>query len=83
MTGIDRFHCVAKAFDTVPHNRLRHKLQWYGIVGNTYQWISSFLSDRHQKVFVDVLFDSVPVVSAVAVVMVSAETPSERAHAPN
>ena len=28
---------IAKAFDTVPHNRLRHKLQWYGIIGNTYQ----------------------------------------------
>ena len=44
---------IAKAFDTaaVPHNRLRHKLQWYGIyiVGNTYQWISSFLSDRHKS----------------------------------
>ena len=43
------FMDIAKAFDTVPHNRLRHKLQWYGIVGNTYQWISSFLSDHHQK----------------------------------
>ena len=27
------FMDIAKAFDT----RLRHKLQWYGIVGNTYQ----------------------------------------------
>ena len=57
---------IAKAFDTVPHNRLRHKLQWYGIIGNTYQWISSFLSDRHQKVVIDnVSSDSVPVVSGV------------------
>ena len=56
---------IAKAFDTVPHNRLRHKLQWYGIIGNAYQWISSFLSDRHQKVVIDnVSSDSVPVVSA-------------------
>ena len=39
---------IAKAFDTVPHNRLRHKLQWYGIVGNIYEWISSFLRDRYQ-----------------------------------
>ena len=57
---------IAKAFDNVPHNRLRHKLQWYGIIGNTYQWISSFLSDRHQKVVIDnVSSDSVPVVSGV------------------
>ena len=27
---------IAKAFDTVPHNRLRHKLQWYGIIGNIF-----------------------------------------------
>ena len=56
---------IAKAFDTVPHNRLKHKLQGYGIVGNTYQWISSFLSDRHQKVVIDVSSYSVPVVSGV------------------
>ena len=40
---------ITKAFNTVPHKRLRLKLQWYGIVSNTYRWISSFLSDRHQK----------------------------------
>ena len=27
----------AKAFDTVPHNRLKLKLQWYGITGTTFQ----------------------------------------------
>jgi len=32
----------------VPHKRLKLKLQWYD---NTYQWISSFLSDHHQKVY--------------------------------
>ena len=47
------FMDIAKAFDTVPHNRLRHKLQWYGIAGNTYQSISSFLSDHHKKVVID------------------------------
>jgi len=31
------FMDIAKAFDTVLHQRLRLKLQWYGIVGNTYQ----------------------------------------------
>ena len=60
------FMDIAKAFDTVPHKRLRSKLQWYGIVGNTYQWISSFLSDRHQKVVIDnVSSHSVTVVSGV------------------
>jgi len=57
---------IAKAFDTVPHKRLKLKLQWYGIVDNTYQWISSFLSDCHQKVVIDnVSSDSVSVVSGV------------------
>ena len=41
---------IAKAFDTVPHNRLKLKLQWYGITGTTFQWISSFLAMRHQRV---------------------------------
>ena len=60
------FMDIAKAFDTVPHKRLRCKLQWYGIVGNSYQWISSFLSDHHQKVVIDnVSSDSVPVVCGV------------------
>ena len=57
---------IAKAFDTVPHNRLRHKLQWYGIGGNTYQWISSFLSDRYQRVTIDnISSDLVAVTSGV------------------
>ena len=66
MTLLKVMIIISKAFDTVPHNRLRHKLQWYGVVGNTYQWISSFLSDCHQKVVIDnTSSDSVPVVSGV------------------
>ena len=34
---------IAKAFDIVPRNRLKLKLQWYGITVTTFQWISSFL----------------------------------------
>jgi len=57
---------IAKAFDTVPHNRLRHKLQWYGVTGNSYRWISSFLRDRYQRVTIDnVSSDLVAVTSGV------------------
>ena len=40
----------SKAFDTVPHNRLLHKLTQYGITGNIHQWLSSFLTQRRQRV---------------------------------
>ena len=30
---------IAKAFDTIPHNRLKLKLQWYGITGSTLQYM--------------------------------------------
>ena len=40
----------AKAFDTVPHQRLLKKLSAYGIRGNILGWIRSFLSNRQQKV---------------------------------
>ena len=39
-----------KAFDSVPHNRLLLKLQSYGIEGNVYDWIKSFLTNRKQRV---------------------------------
>ena len=35
---------ITKAFDTFPHNRLKLELQWYGITGTMFQWISSFLT---------------------------------------
>ena len=40
----------SKAFDTVPHKRLIHKLNSYGIQNNLLSWINSFLSDRTQYV---------------------------------
>ena len=43
----------AKAFDTVPHQRLLHKLAAYGIKGNIQRWTSEFLSDRSQVVVVN------------------------------
>nr|VZH96736.1 unnamed protein product [Spirometra erinaceieuropaei] len=41
-----------KAFDTVPHQRLLHKLKKIGIAGNFLKWIENFLVGRHQVVCV-------------------------------
>ena len=43
----------AKAFDTVPHNRLLVKLKAYGIIGKLHKWIQSFLINRSQKVVIN------------------------------
>ena len=43
----------SKAFDVVPHQRLPHKLDHYGIRGSTLLWIQSFLTTRSQNVVVD------------------------------
>jgi hypothetical protein len=43
----------AKAFDTVPHDRVLSKLEFYGINGPILQWISAFLKNRQQSVIVD------------------------------
>ena len=50
-------HCVfidfAKAFDSVPHERLLLKLQAYGICGSLLKWFRSFLTTRKQRVVVN------------------------------
>ena len=43
----------AKAFDSVPHQRLIRKLKSMGVIGQTLTWIESFLSNRVQRVRVD------------------------------
>jgi hypothetical protein len=43
----------SKAFDKVPHERLLHKCEYYGIKGNTLKWIRAFLSGRTQRVILD------------------------------
>ena len=43
----------AKAFDKVDHKLLLQKLKAYGITDRLYQWIRSFLSNRHQTVVID------------------------------
>ena len=56
----------AKAFDKVPHRRLLHKLEYYGIRGSTHKWINSWLSGCTQQVFLDgQASDPVPVLSGV------------------
>jgi hypothetical protein len=44
---------LEKAFDCVNHNLLMKKLKFYGIVGNAYALIKSYLSDRYQRVLTD------------------------------
>ena len=39
-----------KAFDSVPHQRLLHKLKSYGVRGRLYAWIEAFLATRSQQV---------------------------------
>ena len=56
----------AKAFDKVPHKRLLSKLSSYGITSNTHNWITSFLSNRKQRVSVNgALSDITDVTSGV------------------
>ena len=56
----------AKAFDKVPHRRLLYKLHYYGTRGSTHKWITSWLSERFQKVVLDgQASDPVPVLSGV------------------
>lgn len=43
----------SKAFDTVLHKHLLHKLKHYGIIGPLHHWISSFLMQRTQQVVVE------------------------------
>ena len=42
-----------KAFDKLPHKRLIHKLNYYGITGNIATWIETFLTGRTQQVVVN------------------------------
>ena len=43
----------SKAFDKVPHRRLAHKLDWYGVRNKSLAWITAFLNDRTQRVLLD------------------------------
>ena len=40
----------SKVFDTVPQNRLLHKLSSYGITGSLHLWVQNFLTQQRMKV---------------------------------
>ena len=52
MWYIFRFN-FSKAFDTVNHDILNHKLEHYGFRGLVKQWFISYLSERRQIVTVN------------------------------
>ena len=43
----------SKAFDTIPHSTLLHKLHCYGIRGTLHQWLTNFLTRRTMKVVLE------------------------------
>ena len=43
----------SKAFDRGPHEKLLRKIKAHGIDGKVYNWITSWLSDREQRVVVN------------------------------
>ena len=43
----------SKAFDTVPHRKLLHKMRLYGVNGNINSRLCDFLTNRQMKVVVD------------------------------
>ena len=56
----------AKAFDKVSHQRLLHKLEYYGVNAKTKNWIQSFLQNRQQRVILEgAASEQAPVLSGV------------------
>ena len=43
----------SKAFDKVPHRRLAHTLDWYGVRNKSLAWITAFLKGMTQRVLLD------------------------------
>ena len=43
----------SKAFDYVPHHLLIHKLKSFGLNGSLLKWMSSYLTNRTQRVVIE------------------------------
>jgi len=57
---------ISKAFDSVPHMELLHKLHLFGITGNLWRWFQQYLADRHHCVDINNhVSDYLPVLSGV------------------
>ena len=44
---------LAKAFDSVPHNLLTHKLRKFGFNGHLLDWMTNYLKERKQRVIIN------------------------------
>ena len=44
---------LSKAFDSIPHDILFHKLEHYGVRGMTLRWVQSYLSHRQQMLVIN------------------------------
>ena len=53
MYGCGIFIDIKKAFDTVDHTILLNKLEYYGIIGTSLKWFTSYLSNRTQYVSIN------------------------------
>jgi exonuclease III len=57
---------LSKAFDSVPHKLLLEKLKSFGITGTLHKWLTSYLTNRLQRVSLNgVSSDWLPVTSGV------------------
>ena len=56
--GLGIYLDFQKAFDTVDHEILLHKLNHYGIRGNILDWFKSYLSNRKQFTFINGVYST-------------------------